>query len=542
MTHSPRTSLEAIQRSNTKSTPIPRILVADNEAATSSSVDLSKSLAIDSALEVDADGVLPPPPSSDRIRRRSELRQKPVFTGEEFELPVLPSLPEGLQTPPLQVHASGIAPGHDDIELASGFPSTTASSVHMEDTSSTAPVLSPAEKAQHRWKGRLHFFALCYCTILQGWNDGSTGPLLPTIQRYHNIGFAIVSLLFIFNCIGFVSGAMMNVYLNDRLGFGKVIVLGAACQLGAYVILSPGGPFPTMCIAFSLAGFGIALQNAQANGFVGNLKNAQAKFGFLHGSYGLGAFIAPLVATNFATKERWYFHYLISAAIGISTTAVLLYVFRLKNQDDIMVEAGHAVAEVDNTRENKYKQIFGLRTVHLLSIWALIYVGVEVTLGGWIVTFIEQKRGGGTSAGYISSGFFGGLMLGRIALIWLNRKVGERRIMFIYAFLAIQLEVTVWVVPSLIENAVAISCIGFLLGPMYPILMSYCTQILPRWLLTGCVGWIGSFGQTGSAALPFATGLLASKFGIGSLQPFVVSMMSTMILLWAFVPRVRRVD
>lgn len=49
---------------------------------------------------------------------------------------------------------------------------------------------------------------------------------------------------------------------------------------------------------------------------------------------------------------------------------------------DIMVEAGHAVAEVDNTRENKYKQIFGLRTVHLLSIWALIYVGVEVTLGG----------------------------------------------------------------------------------------------------------------------------------------------------------------
>lgn len=148
-------------------------------------------------------------------------------------------------------------------------------------------------------------------------------------------------------------------------------------------------------------------------------------------------------------------------------------------------------------------------------------------------------------------------MLGRIALIWLNKKVceirvsnitisisdsmlkvGERRIMFIYAFLAIQyvisyhtpsllltlalrprLEVTVWVVPSLLENALAISCIGLLLGPMYPILMSYCTQILPRWLLTGCVGWIGGFGMTGSAALPFVTGLLASKFGIGSLQP-----------------------
>lgn len=47
-----------------------------------------------------------------------------------------------------------------------------------------------------------------------------------------------------------------------------------------------------------------------------------------------------------------------------------------------MAEAGHAAGEVDNTRENKYKQILGIKTVHLLSVFALIYVGVEVTLGG----------------------------------------------------------------------------------------------------------------------------------------------------------------
>ena len=94
---------------------------------------------------------------------------------------------------------------------------------------------------------------------------------------------------------------------------------------------------------------------------------------------------------------------------------------------DIMAEAVHAAREADTTRENKYKQIMGLKTVHLLSFFALVYVGVEVTLGGkehrtifrfpsglneyligWIVTFIEQKRAGSSSSGYISSGFFGG--------------------------------------------------------------------------------------------------------------------------------------
>ena len=44
-------------------------------------------------------------------------------------------------------------------------------------------------------------------------------------------------------------------------------------------------------------------------------------------------------------------------------------------------------------------------------------------------------------------------------------------------------------------------------------------NILPKWLFTGCVGWISGVGQTGSAILPFITGLLASKFGISSLQP-----------------------
>ena len=39
------------------------------------------------------------------------------------------------------------------------------------------------------------------------------------------------------------------------------------------------------------------------------------------------------------------------------------------------------------------------------------------------MTFIIRERAGGNSAGYISSGFFGGMTLGRVALMWFNRKV-----------------------------------------------------------------------------------------------------------------------
>ena len=38
----------------------------------------------------------------------------------------------------------------------------------------------------------------------------------------------------------------------------------------------------------------------------------------------------------------------------------------------------------------------------------------------------------------------------------------------------------------------------------------------------GATGWISGFGQAGSAAFPFVTGLLASRYGIIALQPLWV--------------------
>jgi fucose permease len=66
---------------------------------------------------------------------------------------------------------------------------------------------------------------------------------------------------------------------------------------------------------------------------------------------------------------------------------------------------------------------------------------------------------------------------------------------------------------------VAVSLVGVLLGPMYPIAINHAARVLPRWILTGSIGWIAGFGQAGSAVLPFLTGIFSSKFGIASLQP-----------------------
>ncbi|TFK87362.1 MFS general substrate transporter [Polyporus arcularius HHB13444] len=483
----------------------------------------------------------------DRVRRRSELARHPPLDSppavepEAIELPVIKEYEHPYGKDISFQNDVVFSSQRDDVEIAPSFPSSLAPSV-LEDTDSTAPAITAAQKAVQKRKRMINFMLLCFVIFMNGWNDGTTGPLLPRIQSYYGLGFASVSLIFVFNAVGYVAAAVANVYLTDRFGFGKVMLFGSVLQVAAYAMLFPPGPFPLMCVGFTMIGFGLALQNAHCNGYVASSKeNVPTKIGYLHASYGCGALISPLIATQFSKQSHWSYHYLISAGLYALNSVLLWVVFRGRRQDEIKREVDDLSPDQDAIQTNKYKQIFTIRAVHVLALFSLIYVGTEVTIGGWSVTYVQEKRNGNSNAGYISSGFFAGLMLGRLLLMWLNKKIGERRALFLYALLAIQLEVTVWVVPSLIENAVAVAFVGLLLGPMYPILMNHTTKILPRWLLTGCMGYIAGIGQAGSAVLPFLTGLLASRFGITSLQPFIVSMMSTMIVIWAFIPRARMV-
>lgn len=128
-------------------------------------------------------------------------------------------------------------------------------------------------------------------------------------------------------------------------------------QMAAYTLQSPAPPFPVFVMAFTINGFGISIQDAQANGYVASLEEGvSTKMGILHGVYGLsfspprgwdpevlsiriglGAFAAPLVATQFAQQKHWSFHYLVS--LGIATLNVIAQsaVFKMRSTDGMVI-------------------------------------------------------------------------------------------------------------------------------------------------------------------------------------------------------------
>lgn len=414
---------------------------------------------------------------------------------------------------------------------------------------------------------RLTLLTLFWCFFTFGLNDGSLGPLLPVYQQYYQIGFVTVSLIFVFNCLGFVLAAVLNVYMSGRISFSKLLAASALFQIVAYAILSTAPPFPLVCFAFYLLGTGLSLLNAHGNGFLSMLKNP-TEMGIAHASYGTGALVSPLISTQFSqfSGRKWAFYYIFLLGAVVISLVVIIGRFKGREYDVILSEMGVA-QDVDFTTERRpgevstdsqqvspqqtsasegsgdrgvrgvpFSSVMKQTVMHIMALFIFVYVGVEVTIGGWIVTFIIRERGGGPSSGYINSGFFGGLTLGRIALLWINRKIGEKRVIFVDLIISIGLELTIWFIPSLVENAVAVSLVGMMLGPIYPIVMSQSGRVIPRKLLTGSIGWISAFGGAGAAVVPFITGALAGRFGIQSLQPLVISFLGLMGVLWIFVP------
>jgi len=110
---------------------------------------------------------------------------------------------------------------------------------------------------------------------------------------------------------GYTLAAFMINKIHMRFGQAGIAIIGPLCKLIAYVVTCVHPPYPVIPVVFILTGFGNGLEDGAWNAWVGNMENANELMGLLHGSYGLGATIGPLVSTAMVTKGglQWFTWY-----------------------------------------------------------------------------------------------------------------------------------------------------------------------------------------------------------------------------------------
>lgn len=79
------------------------------------------------------------------------------------------------------------------------------------------------------------------------------------------------------------------------------------------------------------------------------------------------------------------------------------------------------------TKDNHLRDSLRSRVTWIISVYLLVYTGIEVALGGWIVTFMRRERAGKAfESGTVAMGFWIGIALGRFVLGFLTPRLGEK--------------------------------------------------------------------------------------------------------------------
>ena len=350
------------------------------------------------------------------------------------------------------------------------------------------------------------------------------GPILPSFIHRWSLTDAQAGFFFTTQYFGSFFGVVLTGVVLPRLGFSKAASAGFLAFVVGYAFLGLGA-WSISALMVGVNGFGYGLSNPAINLRATQLpsKNTAAAVTFLNFSWSIGSVLCPVligfIVPNFGVR---YF------SVGILSACIVLvglhYSLRIGPTGDAKVRASHPLPE----------WIAHLRIPQAIPLFLLflLYVGVEVAVGGWVAAYEKRMPGmGAVSLMLAPSVYYGFLLLGRGVSPLLLRHVPQVVISAGGLALAtvggtiIALSST----PHVLYLGAAMA--GFGLAPQYPIFVTWLAAIFKQ-----DSPWIGSLffsaAGIGGGAVPWLVGIVSDRTGslrVGLYIPLIIT--ASMILL-----------
>jgi fucose permease len=362
--------------------------------------------------------------------------------------------------------------------------------------------------------------------ILIGINLGGGGVLLPAQIDDYGVDKTTMGAIFWATSLGYGLSAAANGPLIHRFGVRAYLLCGAAVALAAAVAIAVRVPFPLFVVLQGALGFGIGGLEAALNSYLSTLERPTALLNSLHAFFGVGAVIGPLVAATMLSQGyAWTTFYVLIAALIAPLVAGLLLYPRTAKPDPADAPP-------------RYSRALVHRGVWLGGLFLALYVGVEISVGNWTVSFLTEDRGYGlVTAGWAVSGYWMGLTAGRFVLNRLFERFGVGAVGMITACLVgtVVSAAAVWLVPG--GAIVGLALLGFSLGPMYPTMIAVMPRLVPAALVATAIGLVVSLSVGGGALFPFLAGAFAQRFGTWSLFPLAIGLTGLVAVVWWLIAR-----
>jgi FHS family glucose/mannose:H+ symporter-like MFS transporter len=350
---------------------------------------------------------------------------------------------------------------------------------------------------------RLEWAYLHLGFVLIGVSMTMLGPVLPYFTHRWNLTEGQAGLFFFTQYFGSFLGTLATSWLLPRLGFSKVISTGYFCFALGLACLGLGPWFfSTVFVAIYGTGYGLANPSVNLRATHLPSSNVAAAVSLLNFSWGIGAVSSPFLIAFFlgSLSLRW-----LSGALAVCFLALALAHF---------VQKTEPVASAER-RPNRSLAVWRatLRPAPWISLALLflLYVGIEISIGGWVA--LDEKQMVGYNAAKMAAApafFYGFLLLGRFLLpvalkYFSQRSLSVGGLVLTTAGVAL----VAFAESPLVLHAGALLA-GLGCGPQYPI---YVTWLAARF--KDDANWLAAlfFGAAGigSSLIPWLVGVVASQ-------------------------------
>ena len=383
--------------------------------------------------------------------------------------------------------------------------------------------------------------------VVLGLPDGMLGTAWPAMRHSFGAPVGALGLILLVNTAGSVAVAAFVGRLIQRIGTAALLAVAGSCAAlgGIGYAVAPG-----LWLVLSVA----PLTGAAAGMMDGGLNTAVALTGrprllnLLHGFYGVGTAIGPLVVTAAIIAGSWRPAYLVLAALDAVTAACWIAYRRGVPGPAATSAAAAAAAEAaagagvagggvpgggvpgggDEPADTAPPAAgwTGRRVVTVLTLGLIVfflYTGLEVGAGQWEVSYARGHLGlSASAAGLAAFGYWGALTAVRIGLALPAKQVPARTVIGSGLLLAIVASGLIWWQPSTVVAVLAFVMLGAALAGVFPALIAVTPQRIGAERAQHAIAWQVGAAAAGGSAISAVIGLLIDATSLAVLGPALV--------------------
>ena len=339
------------------------------------------------------------------------------------------------------------------------------------------------------------------------------GPLLPSLMARWSLSDSEAGALFTAQfLLGVVSSVSVAVLIR-RFRAWHLMTLGYfLCGFGALGLAAPY--WQLGFLGTCLYGLGLGLANPTANLAAAALMpdRPATALNLLNFFFSIGATLAPPVIGVFVDRgiSVWF-----PLAFAIPTLCGALLATRLFVAD---FESSAARIVEAQPRRPANRFLFAMVCMAML----FVYVGVEVSSGGWVSTYLQRVVGTNpVLAASAPAALWGSVLISRLLTVFVLRFASVAVVLL--AGISMALAGCVWMllVPSPQSVIAAIALTGLGLGPIFANTLGYFLDHYGK-SADRITGLLFAAGGTGGALLPFVVGRLSDQTGNLSLALWTI--------------------